>query len=579
MIRNDYYPNPQNFYFNRNMFQANNPPIQQNPYVQNFHSNSYMMPYPPYQPQYQTFRPSPLIYTGLEELGGLPGSTVTSVTPTTISTSTTTSTTTTSTTTPSPPPSTTSVTTTTTSQHPLSEVASHNAPNKTIVISFTKNQQRQPVRSYIQVALVRPSFHRNFNPINHQKPIVHPASSHHHHISTINSNIKASFRLKRPNINSPFMMQKQRSNAQLTNQPSSVIILTPQVRLVTKSPHRLPSSATVIKDHNSAINISPLKKTETAPALSRSGPDSSKEINQVIYPTRHTILNQSSSGFHPGNIKIEEGFTPILERSDTMIYNGSENDNSLENSLIHNSPSFELYTKGKKSKRTIKRSQPNYFKVRVKFARDLRDVSEDHDAEESSNREIYYLPPDNQKHAPLSSISQPSNIDIIPEESDLDEETAPDVVVTYDGKRVSGASLTAKLADSMRTLNTKSLRTSEFIRTRPQSVPFKGELPPLDDLKPPELYQRATLNRNLDVPFLHDAGSNGRSKPASTKLSLVQNDSRKRTDREFRRKRSPHHTPEHTRQQNEEKSKDSSTTLVPCSLVLLVVLVQALLFI
>ncbi|XP_045474822.1 protein Skeletor, isoforms B/C isoform X2 [Harmonia axyridis] len=182
MIRNDLpYLNPQNFYFNRNLFQPNNFPTHQSYYNgQQYQPNPQLMSYAPFQPNYQTFRPSPLIYTGLEEISSPADASQASTAPPLV-TSTTTTTTSTTTTTPLPITSTTTSSTTTTSEHSLLEAASNNTPNKTIVISFTKNQQRHPVRSYIKVPLTTSSKKK---PVRHltmpqsSKIIIHSSTLH-----------------------------------------------------------------------------------------------------------------------------------------------------------------------------------------------------------------------------------------------------------------------------------------------------------------------------------------------------------------------------------------------------------------
>ncbi|KAL3267918.1 hypothetical protein HHI36_007056 [Cryptolaemus montrouzieri] len=615
MLPNESPYTPQRLYFNPNPYLANNiPNYNQNPfYNQNPYYDPYLMQNSFYKPHFQTFRPSPLIYTGLEQISSS-DSFISSTTPritTTSTTTTSTSTSTTTTTTPLPITTTTSVPTTTSGpKEHLTEAAYDVVPKKTIMnfpTKSTKNKHRSPIRTnYVKIpvispnkkkpirhmpALVRPSSHQIMNSMKHHNHLMHSASFHYPVKVPLNSisNTKPSFRIRpnnaRPNANSQFIyMQKPHLNNHLTKKPSNVIILTPQVKLVTKSPNLATTSTIVVKESKTtqdSNNLSP-QKTETESLQMKHDNLGEQNTLEIIYPVKKTILKPHEDvGFHPENIKIEKGFTPILERSDLMI----SSDEIFDRKIGEPTPylgaaslkSNKLST-SKKYSRHSKRSEPNYFRMKIKFSRDLEetglaDIREEPTAQASS-KQIYYLPPDDQKQTPTASISQPSNIDIIPEESDTD--IAPDVVVTYDGKKVSGASLTARLPDTTKLLEPKSLKTSEFIRTRPQSVPFKGELPPLGSsisFPEPDFNTRGTLNRNLDAPLLH----NSQNSHGSTKLARIQNIPHANANRSktIRRKRSPHHTPEHTAEQKNSKNSGYS----PTSSIILTVVVSHILLI
>ncbi|KAG5872437.1 hypothetical protein JTB14_029439 [Gonioctena quinquepunctata] len=135
-----------------------------------------------------------------------------------------------------------------------------------------------------------------------------------------------------------------------------------------------------------------------------------------------------------------------------------------------------------------------------------------------------------------------------------DEPIHPDVVVTYDGKRVSGQSLTAKLSDRSSILDRRISKASAFLTARPQFGQFKGELPPLniDFINKNAAHLRSNvgvLSRDLDTPAL--PAESGLPQ-GSTRLTRVGGFDGKR------RKRAAHHTPEHTAQQEEEKSRNGT---------------------
>lgn len=132
--------------------------------------------------------------------------------------------------------------------------------------------------------------------------------------------------------------------------------------------------------------------------------------------------------------------------------------------------------------------------------------------------ESYYLPPPGQTEKPKTP-KQPSEIDFEAPSLPVSVKTKkvvttsklatsavspPDTVVTFDGKTVSGASLTAKLFDIPLQLERGS-KATELLKAHPQSVPFRGDLPPLS---PNVLFtgnpvrSSGVLNRDLDTPLL-----------------------------------------------------------------------------
>lgn len=139
--------------------------------------------------------------------------------------------------------------------------------------------------------------------------------------------------------------------------------------------------------------------------------------------------------------------------------------------------------------------------------------------------ESYYLPPAGQSHKPkTSSPKQPSNIDFETVTASRSSAASsspklsggsspPDVLVTYDGKRVSGASLTTRPFQKSTLLSQRGSKAAELIKARPQFVPFKGELPPLnpDVLFDTKHVQRdsnvGVLSRDLDTPLPPPSGS------------------------------------------------------------------------
>ncbi|VEN64735.1 unnamed protein product [Callosobruchus maculatus] len=304
--------------------------------------------------------------------------------------------------------------------------------------------------------------------------------------------------------------------------------------------------------HN--VEISPQQpSTEREPEIQTAPSPSVLDITPVY------VRPAFNTGFRPGSIKIESGFKPIISKDfqDRMDEDVDEplvepegetgvievaGEEKFENKPIQvfepmfvPSPTDKPVKPTKRKvvhKRPVVKEIPEYTKIVVKHTRSLPDPIEDQKAEAAERVESYYLPPVNQKQKPMQRISQPSNIDIeAPEELDIG--SPPDIVVTYDGKRVSGQSLTAKVSDRTPVVETKFSKASAFIRARPQFGKFKGELPPLNpefiNKNAPQL-QTGSLSRDLDTPAVPSG---------STRLSKVGS----------RSKRAAHHTPEHTKEE------------------------------
>lgn len=144
------------------------------------------------------------------------------------------------------------------------------------------------------------------------------------------------------------------------------------------------------------------------------------------------------------------------------------------------------------------------------------------EAQAAERVDTYYLPPDNRKipHANIPSGS----------------------VVTYDGKTVMDSSLVlpprlnSENDDSslprLFSGNVKSglSKLEQLIRSTPQVVPFRGEIPPLTPDLNPSTTQRSSNNKyslNLTPPSSSSLSSSLSSvRPSSTKLQIIRNNSK-----------------------------------------------------
>ncbi|CAG9835622.1 unnamed protein product [Diabrotica balteata] len=251
-----------------------------------------------------------------------------------------------------------------------------------------------------------------------------------------------------------------------------------------------------------------------------------------------------NTGFKPGSIKIESGFKPIItkefqdriDEDEPVVEYESEkgvlqiNDTEkFETKPIHAfepmfipSPPFKP-TKEKKvkiTKRPVSKKRQQYTKIVVKRPRSISDILEEPIAEANERVESYYLPPTNAQ--PVEVVREPSNIDIDVPESNPMLGTPPDIVITYDGKKLSGQSLTAKLSDRPTIVSPRLSKASAYLTARPQFGRFRGELPPLNldfiNKNAPQLQNSAgVLNRELDTPL----PSENEQKTISTRLSRV----------------------------------------------------------
>ncbi|KAJ8920299.1 hypothetical protein NQ315_011960 [Exocentrus adspersus] len=303
-----------------------------------------------------------------------------------------------------------------------------------------------------------------------------------------------------------------------------------------------------------------------------------------ISPQFEFIRPAFNTGFKPGSVKIESGFKPIISKEFQDRMDNDEPDIEYESEKgvvnVDNSGQYEFKPiqnfepmfvpsptdkpvkekRGKIQRKVIKKRYNPYRKLMMKQPRSLPD--EEPLAEAAERVETYYLPPSDNRNKPVDIVRQPSNIDIeAPDFSNID--SPPDVVVAYDGRKVSGQSLTAKLADHSTVLDQRMSKASEYIRTMPQVGKFKGELPPLNpefiDKNAPQLQSKSSvLNRDLDTPSLPPSSS---YLPQSlTRLSRV-----RKSEGGSRRKRAAHHTPEHTAEQENEKRENGTAKSVAAS--------------
>ncbi|KYB25164.1 hypothetical protein TcasGA2_TC010675 [Tribolium castaneum] len=238
-------------------------------------------------------------------------------------------------------------------------------------------------------------------------------------------------------------------------------------------------------------------------------PQTTSSPLETIKPAVENYANRLkpalNTGFRPESVVIEGGFKPIITKAIQKRIDEPQLEYESEVGVINRGKTrqppqhFEpVFVPSPVDKAKLKR--PYVKKVIVKHSRSIQD--EEPVAEAAERVESYYLPPQG-KPPQISESRQPSNIDL-EEPAKLDLGSPPDVVVTYDGKRVSGASLTAKIADRSSILDMRASKAAELIKARPQFVPFKGELPPLNpeiiNKNAPQLQSRGLINRDLETP-------------------------------------------------------------------------------
>lgn len=263
-----------------------------------------------------------------------------------------------------------------------------------------------------------------------------------------------------------------------------------------------------------SIEISPIQaSTEREPdivIISHSSPSSNKGFD-------HNSVVMEMGGFKP--IKIEARTDNIQPEVDPEGQSGIIN--------ISNEAKFETLHNPSKLNPVFQKV-PSLNRNNI-HPRSLIDSDTEPVMAAAERVESYYLPPPGQTEKPKTA-KQPSEIDFEAPSPPVNVKSKkvvatspklitsavspPDTVVTFDGKTVSGASLTAKLFDKPLQLERGS-KATELLKAHPQSVPFSGDLPPLS---PNVLFtgnpvrSSGVLNRDLDTPLL----SSG-----STKLQRV----------------------------------------------------------
>lgn len=327
---------------------------------------------------------------------------------------------------------------------------------------------------------------------------------------------------------------------------ASPYVLIQSTPLITKSPIESQINTYTEKpriEQVKNIEISPQQaSTEKEPEIQTAPSTSFADITPNFrWPAFNT-------GFKPGSIKIESGFKPIItkefeERVDNepvveyesekgvIQVNGTDNFETkpiqVFEPMFIPSPTFKPSKQKpiKVTKRVVpKKKGYEYMKIIVKRPRAVIQDEEDPDepiAEANERSESYYLPPTNAK--PVEVVRQPSDIDLDLPESNPMLGTPPDIVITYDGKKLSGQSLTAKLNDRPSVITQRLSKASAYITARPQFGRFRGELPPLNidfiNKNGPQLQSSAgVLNRELDTPSLP---SESDQRISSTRLSRI----------------------------------------------------------
>lgn len=271
-----------------------------------------------------------------------------------------------------------------------------------------------------------------------------------------------------------------------------------------------PFQSAVIK----SIEISPMQaSTEKEPEMLISH---SKPINNKGFDHHSVIMEMG--GFKP--IKIEARTDNLQPEVDPEGQSGVIK--------ISNETKFETLHNPSRLNPVFVATETKVPSLNI-HPRSLVDSDTEPEMAAAERVESYYLPPPGQTEKPKTA-KQPSEIDFEAPSPPVNVKSKkvvaaspklvssavspPDTVVTFDGKTVSGASLTAKLFDKPLQLERGS-KATELLKAHPQSVPFRGDLPPLS---PNVLFtgnpvrSSGVLNRDLDTPLL----SSG-----STKLQRV----------------------------------------------------------
>ncbi|CAH0554432.1 unnamed protein product [Brassicogethes aeneus] len=415
--------------------------------------------------------------------------------------------------------------------------------------------------------LLRPNF-QSFPLRNPNQAMRHVITVPSHHMLPKKPIYKPAIKpYMRPMFINPFMQYQPMQH--MNNMP--IISLVPKISQpqLQKTEFVVTTTTTTTQKPQNEIKnveISPQQpSTERDPEVSFSS--SSLYVSEIrqMPPARNT-------GFIPSSVVIEKGFKPIISKEFNKRVSEDEPELNYEGELgvinirgdsrikpMHSSTDKYLVNKRQFSKKKV-------VKIVYKHPRSLNEtiggIANATDMEpiaEAAERVSYYLPPKdaNPEKSIKTRVQSPSEIDIdieIPRAASTDVDSsrvdlAPDVVVTYDGKRISGASLTAKVDDRGNVIDYKPSKAVQLLKIYPQTLPYSGDLPPLypeflNSKVPPV---QGTINRGLDAPL------------PSTKLTRVTN----LEPQELRRsRRYAHHTPEHSLEQeiqrNATQSKSSS---------------------
>ncbi|XP_066144270.1 uncharacterized protein [Euwallacea fornicatus] len=274
-----------------------------------------------------------------------------------------------------------------------------------------------------------------------------------------------------------------------------------------------------------------IKNVEISPQQASTEREPEIHTSNSLYSTDSEKFNNKSGnqGFKPESIIVERGFKPIiggiLETKVDEI--DPEVDPEGESGVIKISGAKKLETfyglagislptklKFKKAVKNPIAPKEEEMKLLIVHPRNLIDSDIEPEMAAADRVESYYLPPPGQTET-LKNFSESSEIDFeapsppevfktndVPTSSKL-AVSPPDTVVTFDGKTVSGASLTAKPFEKSFFLQRGS-KATEFLKAHPQSVPFRGELPPLSPnvlFNANPVRNSGVLNRNLDTPL------------------------------------------------------------------------------
>lgn len=318
--------------------------------------------------------------------------------------------------------------------------------------------------------------------------------------------------------------------------------------------------------HNVELSL-PQASTEKEPTLTKHSKPYASLVSVKPDKEPYTLKMRPAvnTGFKPESIVIEGGFKPIIskdleDRNDDEAGPELEYESEIgvidvanENKELKPAETLEpvfipspMAKQTRKPMKMRKRANPKKSTVLliIKQGRSLDDRQDEDEIAEAAERvDAYYLPPPDKKIKATEISKKPLDIDI-----------PPGTVVTYDGRKVSGASLTAKIADRGSVINNRASKATELIKAGPQFAPFKGPLPPLDprymNTDVPQLQSQGVISRELDAPALTRA----------TRLSLIKQLEEIEDANGRRKKRDAHHTPEHTAEQQRNRNDTENST-------------------